>query len=143
MSGLKRPESVLVLVTASQKFVLMMERRQPEGFWQSVTGSLKWGETPRQAAVRELYEETGLRSGAALLDLQHTERFPILGPWRSRYARNAHTNVEHWFGLNLPSRRLIRLNPGEHTRYRWVATEQAQRMAFSWTNRKFIRLWCD
>ncbi|MEW8381144.1 MAG: hypothetical protein AB2704_04790, partial [Candidatus Thiodiazotropha taylori] len=59
--------------------------------------------------------------------------------WRARYAATAHTNKEHWFALQLPSRRLPRLQAAEHSEYRWVSSEQALRMASSWTNRKAIR----
>ncbi|MCW8948496.1 MAG: NUDIX domain-containing protein, partial [Sedimenticola sp.] len=40
----KRPESVLVVIYTDQGEVLMLNRTRPKGFWQSVTGSLKWGE---------------------------------------------------------------------------------------------------
>ena len=40
--------------------VLIMERADKPGFWQSVTGSLEAGETPMQTAIREVKEETGL-----------------------------------------------------------------------------------
>lgn len=135
----KRPESILVVIFTSAGEVLLMERTKPKGFWQSVTGSLRWGEGPREAAARELYEETGLRAGGELRDLRHRERFPIVPPWRARYAPNARFNTEHWFALQLPSRRLIRLNPKEHGRYRWLSADTAARMASSWTNRAAIR----
>jgi len=61
----KRPESVLVVVYTRAGEVLMLRRTSPRGFWQSVTGSLEWGELPAHAAARELYEETGLRAGHA------------------------------------------------------------------------------
>ena len=50
----KRPESVLVVVYTQQLDVLLICRQKPAGFWQSVTGSLEPGETPSQAAGREL-----------------------------------------------------------------------------------------
>jgi len=137
----KRPESVLVLVYTRSGEVLMMERVQPRGFWQSVTGSLRWGESAPAAAARELAEETGLQAGHRLLDLRAGARFPIVPPWRARYAPEVHVNREHWFALELPARRTIRLNRKEHRQYRWMSAGLAARRATSWTNRKLIRQW--
>ena len=118
-----------------------MERTRPHGFWQSVTGSLDWGESARAAAARELAEETGLSAGDNLVDLRRRVSFPIVPPWRARYAPSAHTNREHWFALELPARRSIRLNPAEHRQCRWLPAAQAARRATSWTNRRLIREW--
>lgn len=134
----KRPESVLVVIYTDQGEVLMLNRTHPKGFWQSVTGSLKRGETPRDAAARELFEETGLRHSGKLLDARHTERFPILPAWRKRFSPSAHYNREHLFYLRLPSRRLIKLNADEHSEMRWLGVSQAAHRASSWTNRAAI-----
>ena len=56
----KRPVSVLVLLHDGAGHVLLLERADRAGFWQSVTGSLEDGETPVQAALREVAEETGI-----------------------------------------------------------------------------------
>jgi dATP pyrophosphohydrolase len=135
----KRPESVLVVVCTAAGEVLMLRRRDPPDFWQSVTGSLEWGETARHAAARELFEETGLRAGGALEDCRHRERFPIVGPWRARYAPAARFNLEHWFRLRLPGRRTIRLNLSEHRECRWLDAAAAAARATSWSNRAAIR----
>lgn len=134
----KRPESILLVVYNQAGEVLMLRRARPSYFWQSVTGSLEWGESPRQGAERELLEETGLESGGRLLDYHHNERFPIIHPWRTRYASGVHYNREHWFGLCLPGRRTIRLNPEEHAELRWLPCLQAATLATSWTNRNAI-----
>lgn len=134
----KRPQSVLVVIASKDGWVLMLERTSPPGLWQSVTGSLQWGESPRQAALRELYEETGFQAGSQLLDLQQTRRFRISPAWRHRYAVHARYNQEHWFLLRLPRRRAPRLNPSEHVRWRWVKPARAARLAFSWSNREAI-----
>ena len=136
----KRPESVLILVVTRPGEVLLMERTRPHGFWQSVTGSLRWGESAPAAAARELAEETGL-AGGRLVDLRTGVSFPIVPPWRSRYAPEAGFNHEHWFLLELPARRTIRLNRLEHRQYRWLPAAQALRRASSWTNRRLIRNW--
>lgn len=136
----KRPRSVLVVVYNLAGEFLLLRRTQPLDFWQSVTGSLHPHETPRNAALRELYEETGLRAGGGLRDLHHQVRFPILPAWRARYAPGVRENREHWFALGLPGHRLIRLNPEEHRECRWVSTERALHLASSSTNREAIRL---
>ena len=49
-----------MVVYTRERECLLLERAQPAGFWQSVTGSLRWGETPGRVRARELDEETGL-----------------------------------------------------------------------------------
>lgn len=138
----KRPESVLVLVYTQAGEVLMLRRRAPDDFWQSVTGSLLWGERAAQAARRELVEETGLQ-GLRPEDWGCGEVFPIIAPWRERYAPNVYQNREHWFRVALTGRRLVRLNPEEHLEYRWAPARRALKMASSWTNRKAIERMLD
>jgi dATP pyrophosphohydrolase len=130
---------VLVVVYTAGGEVLLLRRTQPEDFWQSVTGSLRWGESPLQAARRELYEETGIMAGNGLRNLNHSEIFPIVQPWRERYAPNVFSNREHWFSLPLTGRRLIRLNRQEHSEYHWLRMGKSLELASSWTNRKAIR----
>lgn len=135
----KRPESVLVVVRTRAGEVLLLERIRPRGFWQSVTGSLEWGESAAAAAVRELREETGLVAGGALVDLKRGERFRIVPPWKARYGPGVWLNTEHWFAVELPGRRMVRLHRLEHRQCRWLAAAEAARRATSWTNRRAIR----
>ena len=129
---------MLVVVFTWRGEVLLLERSQPRGFWQSVTGSLEWGESAGAAASRELFEETGLVGGSHLLDLQRRVCFPIIAPWRSHYAPGASSNTEHWYALGLPDRRLVRRRPAEHRQHRWLPWPLAWRRASSWTNRAAI-----
>ena len=133
----KRPESVLIVVYSGER-VLMLERRSPPGFWQSVTGSLEDGEVPADAAVRELDEETGW-AAEGLRDLELVQRFPILPQWSSRFAPGVRENVEHAFALELPGTPAPKLRPGEHVSCRWLTVTEALGLASSWTNRNAIR----
>lgn len=133
----KRPESVLVLVCSRAGEVLMLRRREPADFWQSVTGSLDWEEAPLEAARRELAEETGL-AVEGLEDCGRAYRFPIVPPWRQRYAPEARENLEHVFRLIVPRAVPVRLNPDEHLEYRWPPRGAAAALASSWTNREAI-----
>ena len=63
----KHPVSVLVLVHTADLQVLLLERADRPGFWQSVTGSQDPGETLAETARRELAEETGIQVGPEVL----------------------------------------------------------------------------
>ncbi len=57
----KIPISVLVVIHTPDLQVLLIERADRPGFWQSVTGSVDSVDEPLTAtAVREVGEETGL-----------------------------------------------------------------------------------
>ena len=61
MKPYKIPESVLVVIHTADLQVLLIERADRPGFWQSVTGSIDTlGEPFIDAARRELFEETGI-----------------------------------------------------------------------------------
>ncbi|NBC48451.1 MAG: dihydroneopterin triphosphate diphosphatase [Gammaproteobacteria bacterium] len=139
-TSFKRPVSVLVVVFNAAGEFMLLNRVKPGGFWQSVTGSLMPGESPRRAALRELKEETGLLGAAGLIDLHQSRLFPIIKTWRQRYAQGVCFNREHWFALRLPYRRHIRINPTEHTEVLWLPLDKALELAGSWTNREAMRL---
>ncbi len=136
----KIPLSVLVLIHTRDLRVLLMERAAAPGFWQSVTGSLDREDEPlREAAVREVAEETGIDARAYLLEDWHIEnRFEIFTRWRSRFAPGVTHNREHVFGLTLPAPVDVRLAPDEHTAWEWLPWQEAAERTFSWSNRDAI-----
>ena len=135
----KRPESVLVVVYTTADEILVLRRRRPPNFWQSVTGSLLWEETdPLDAARRELCEETGLSDEVEVVACGAINRFPILPPWRHRYAPDVTENVEHVFRVCLPERRPIILNPNEHDEWIWLPRAAAAAKVTSYTNQDAI-----
>lgn len=139
-ANFKRPESVLVLVYTDSAQVLLLQRVSPDNYWQSVTGSLDWHETARQAAARELHEETGLRSSdGEFIDRKQSNRFLIRPPWRSRYNPDVLYNTEYVFSLRLAKIQPVQINQKEHKAYRWLSINQAIALASSNTNRQAIR----
>lgn len=128
---------LIVIYTAGGEF-LLLERRRPAGFWQSVTGSLEWGETADAAARRELIEETGITQGL-LRNLQWTQVYDILPSFGKKYAPGVTRNLEHAFALKLMQRVPVRLSEHEHVQYRWMPAAEAIAKASSSTNRAVIR----
>lgn len=134
---LKRPESVLVVVHTPALECLLLERAEPRGFWQSVTGSLRWGETAAQCAARELAEETGLAPDN-LRDAHVSRTFAILPAWRARYAPDVAANTEHLWYAEVPAACPVRLAPNEHVAYVWLPVDAAIEKVTSWTNREAL-----
>ena len=137
---MKLPLSVLVVVHTAQMEVLLLERAQRPGFWQSVTGSLDRPDEPFEAAAaRELREETGIEANAGRLrrwNVAYT--FEIYAQWRHRFAPGVTHNTEHLFSLELAQPAPVTLAPQEHTAFAWLPWRDAARKCFSWSNRDAI-----
>jgi len=133
----RRPESVLIVIYTEAGEFLLLERLRPPGFWQSVTGSLEWGEFADAAARREVIEETGITEGV-LVNLQWTQVYEILPAFGKVYAPGVTLNLEHAFSLRLRNRVPVRLSPAEHVQYRWASDADAIETASSSTNRAVI-----
>jgi dATP pyrophosphohydrolase len=136
----KQPVSVLVVIHSADGQVLLMERADAPGFWQSVTGSQDPGETLEQTAVREVREETGLDAAQFELtpwDIQ--TRYRIYERWRHRYAPGVTHNTEHVFGLRLAQPVPVTLAPREHVRCAWLPWREAAERCFSPSNAEAIR----
>jgi dATP pyrophosphohydrolase len=135
----KIPVSTLVVIYTPQLDVLLLERADHPGFWQSVTGSQDEGETLAQTAEREVAEETGIEAGRnELADWNLQNVFEIYPVWRGRYAPGVTHNTEHVFGLRVPGRIPVRVEPREHLAAEWVPWREAADRVFSWSNRKAI-----
>jgi dihydroneopterin triphosphate diphosphatase len=136
----KQPVSVLVLVYTVDLLVLLLERADFPGHWQSVTGSQEPGEPLVETAVRELHEETGIdaRAVGGLADWDMTNEYEIFPKRRHRYAPGTTRNTEHVFSLDAPAPLPVTLNPREHLNHAWLPWREAAAKCFSWSNRAAI-----
>ncbi len=136
----KIPESVLVVIHTPALDVLLLERADHPGFWQSVTGSRDLVDEPlSETARREVFEETGLDTAAGVLrDWAHQIEYEIYPRWRHRYAPGVTRNTEHWFGLCVPERCAVTLAPREHLQWIWLPYEAAAERCFSSSNGEAI-----
>jgi len=141
----KIPESVLVVIHTADREVLLIERADKPGFWQSVTGSKDALDEPLvSTAVREVMEETGIAVGSAevplhqLVDWRFSNVYEIYPVWRHRYAPGVTHNTEHVFGLCVPRGLPITLSPREHLRHEWLDWRAAADKCFSPSNAEAV-----
>ena len=141
----KIPESVLVVIHTADLDVLLIERADKPGFWQSVTGSKDSLDEPNTVtAQREVFEETGIQVGsptvplANLRDWQLRNVYEIYPVWRHRYADGVTRNTEHVFGLEVDAGTPVRLAPREHLRFEWLDWRAAADRCFSPSNAEAI-----
>ena len=136
----KIPVSVLVVIYTPRLDVLLLERADRPGCWQSVTGSRHEGEALEQTAAREVQEETGFDASIfPLTDWNLTHEYEIFQEWRWRYPPGVTRNTEHVFGLMAPSPLPVRIEPREHLRFLWMPWQEAAEKVFSWINAEAIR----
>ncbi|MBW8758472.1 MAG: dihydroneopterin triphosphate diphosphatase [Burkholderiales bacterium] len=141
----KIPESVLVVIHTPALQVLLLERADSPGFWQSVTGSKDRAEESLvDTCIREVAEETGIVVGgpgvplAALRDCGLVNVYEIYPRWRARYAPGITHNTEHVFALEVPADTPVALAPREHTASRWLPWREAADACFSPSNAEAI-----
>jgi dihydroneopterin triphosphate diphosphatase len=152
----KIPESVLVVIHTGDLDVLLIERADRPGYWQSVTGSKDTLDEPLlETAIREVAEETGIRIGdpelrdgvacggnavplVNLRDWHLSNIYEIYPVWRHRYAPGVTRNTEHVFGLLVPRDIPVVLAPREHIAFRWMHYREAADRCFSPSNAEAI-----
>ena len=141
----KIPESVLVVIHTAELEVLLIERADRPGFWQSVTGSKdSLDEPPAATARREVFEETGIEIGSpdvplsSLRDWGLSNVYEIYPVWRHRYAVGVTHNTESVFGLRVPRGVPVVLSPREHTAWVWLPWREAADRCFSPSNAEAI-----
>ena len=138
----KIPESVLVVIHTAALEVLLIERADRPGYWQSVTGSLDAPDEPLlETAARELFEETGIVADGDIIRLRDwhlSNIYEIYPVWRHRYAPGVTHNTEHVFSVEVPRETPIVLSPREHLNHVWLPHLEAADRCFSFSNAEAI-----
>ena len=142
MEIFKIPESVLVVIHTPEREVLLIERADNPGFWQSVTGSRDTLDEPFvHTALREVFEETGISASVdSFIDWSVSNTYEIYPAWRGRYAQGVVHNTEHVFSLCVSAKTPVCLSAREHTAFKWLPHLEAADCCFSPSNAEAILL---
>ncbi|MBW2982846.1 NUDIX pyrophosphatase [Candidatus Woesearchaeota archaeon] len=116
------------------EFLLLKRTPKKGGFWQPVSGGLEEGETLRQALLRELVEECGLKEPLTIIEDVH--RF-LFTERDSLWPGTVHM-TEFVYGVEVPEDFEPDISSNhcvEHEEWRWCSYEEALDLLY-WDNNK-------
>ncbi|MGB3341210.1 MAG: NUDIX domain-containing protein [bacterium] len=109
-------------------------RRSNGNYWQAIAGGGEEGETPEEAARREIQEETGIPNNCEITALDSKAYIPVIGvTGEYTWGDEVFVIPEYTFGVRVANRQLILSE--EHEKYRWVGYEDAMTM-LKWDSNK-------
>jgi 8-oxo-dGTP pyrophosphatase MutT (NUDIX family) len=130
-----------IVVVVRREGELLVMRRAPErlGYWSLVSGGVEPGETPQEAAQRELLEETGLRAEVRPLPVALSYSLRDDPPAiRARYAAGIERVTVHAFVADAEAEWEPTLD-AEHDVYRWCDLDAAVELVAYETARDALR----
>ena len=129
-----RPGAGAIVLNAAG-LVFVAERLDAPGAWQMPQGGLDAGEDPRAGALRELAEETGIRSVAMLAQTKEWLRYDFPPNFETRWGKKYRGQAQHWLLLRFTGREseinLAQEHP-EFGAWRWVDARTLPDLTISW-----------
>jgi lipoyl(octanoyl) transferase len=113
----------VVILRDDGKLLCLRRTMHRGGFWQTVTGRIERGEKPHDAAVRELWEETGARADVVPLGYEHD--FPLDPGITRRELVTVKWARETAFLARVPADFEPTRAPREHDSHEWLEPSAA------------------
>jgi dATP pyrophosphohydrolase len=126
------PHEVMTFVRRGDELLVLHRSPRFEAYWHVVAGALEEGETPRDAAIRELEEEVQLDADETLVDLERRYVYALADESeavRFRFDPSVAEIVVDCFVAEAPAGWEPTLND-EHDDYRWCSTDEAAELLY-------------
>ncbi len=134
MDRTRKVQVVVYAMNTDPEFLVLKTIPKEESFWQNVTGAIEDGETPEDAAYRELKEETGIGRDMIL-------EFSQLFSFKYRDRRNMEVE-ETVFSAKVRKGTTVDITKNvypEHETFRWCSAAEAEEMMKWETNSRAVR----
>jgi dATP pyrophosphohydrolase len=113
-------------------------RRRSHEMWQAISGGGEDAETPREAALRETFEEAGITARDGWIALDSRASIPAsVYSGTDHWPRDLYVVPEHAFGLVVPDTNIVLCS--EHRECAWLPFEEAH-SRLTWDSNK-CALW--
>jgi putative (di)nucleoside polyphosphate hydrolase len=139
-----RPGVGLLLLN-DKGLVWVGERRDAPGAWQMPQGGIDTGESPAEAALRELEEEIGTDRARILAESRDWLRYDLPASLAKRvWGGKFRGQRQKWFALAFQGRDrdidLDRHDPPEFQRWRWAALDELVSLAIDFKRPVYERV---
>lgn len=119
---MRQPKQILIFPyrfnSNKEEYEYCIFYRRKRKVWQGIAGGVEDNETPLEAAIRELYEETMI-TDVDIYELSSFSTIPVLNVVGSYLWGNViYVVTEYSFGANVENKDIILSN--EHKDYKWV-----------------------
>jgi len=134
------------LMLASDSGLVFTARRldTPDDAWQMPQGGIDAGETPRQAAMRELHEETGTDKASIVAESRHWLSYDLPEELRSRlWGGRFVGQTQKWFLLRFTGTDADFALDGaepEFSEWRWSAPDELTRLIVPFKREVYARV---
>jgi dATP pyrophosphohydrolase len=135
------PYQILVLPfirRANQDPKFCIFKRSDVSYWQGIAGGGEEQELPRQAAEREIFEESGISMSTKLFQLETISSIPVhYFADKEAWEENKYVILNYCFAVEVFSYSISLSD--EHSEYKWVNYPEARKLLY-WDDNK-TALW--
>ncbi len=131
------------VVDANGSVLALRRRGAPDGAWQMPQGGIESGETPREAVLRELYEEAGLTEADVTVEDELPQWLVYELPVAYRNTKVGWGQAQTWLRLRVHAGAAVRPDGLEFDAFEWLAPAELMQRAVAFRRPVYERVFAE